>query len=299
MSPVQKAQMITAPYSRLKVLSVPSDFDFCQTSIKKIFNDKEFNDKLKKEDNVCLSAANSINWGRLLPQVCYHVFGYLKLAQLKKINIGDKIHMCVPTGNFGNILAGLLAKESGVPYDRLISASNDNNVLSDFFINGVYDIQNRNLIKTSSPSIDILKSSNLERMLHVITQGKQKSEIASYFADLDAKKKFIVSEEIRNKLKQYFDASWCDDITAKKIISETISKTQGTERQTILIDPHTAVAVHVMNEFVNKHGNNIPIIVASTAHYAKFPNAIFESMNISAKVFFINLFSSKLYWIVH
>lgn len=189
-STIQKRQMTSMSGGNVKVIGVQGDFDFCQTTIKSIFNDKEFLEHLWAKYRYKLSAANSINWGRLLPQIVYHASGYLDLVKSGEVAMGDHVDLCVPTGNFGNILAAFYIKEMGLPFHSLICASNTNNVLTDFFTTGTYDLQSRKHISSISPSIDILKSSNLERFLYHLSQDS--SLIRNVFEQLATHKWFKV-----------------------------------------------------------------------------------------------------------
>ncbi|PRP79885.1 threonine synthase-like 1 [Planoprotostelium fungivorum] len=275
-SPVQKFQMVTSPSKNLSVMGVRSDFDFCQTSIKSIFNDQEFTSRLS-EMNVQLSAANSINWGRLLPQVFYHTWAYLSLVNRGAIKMGDKVDICVPTGNFGNILSALYARNSGLPIRKLICAANENDVLTEFLTTGVYDIRTRNLKKTASPSIDILKSSNLERLLFILTPLEERGKkISDYYSQLDREKYFKIDEELRKTIDEIFWSGSCSDAQTKETITSVYK-----ERK-IILDPHTAVAMHVAREYRKAYpeSKSVSMIVCSTAHYSKFPRPVLESIGV-------------------
>lgn len=269
-SSLQELSMTTQVGNNLEVIGINGYFDDAQRSVKDVFNDKEFNKKLLKKYNTVLSSANSINWGRLLQQVVYHVRSYLDLVDNKIINYGDNIDIAVPTGNFGNILAAFYAKKMGVPIRKLICASNENNVLTRLLQKGIYDINNRELIKTPSPSMDILISSNLERLLYEITRDEEK--IALWMRELKEKGRFEVDPETKKKLKQIFYADWVsnrDCLTAvKNIYKET----------NYLLDPHTAVAQVVSDRYGKKFGLKTLVVICSTAHFAKFPKDVYKAM---------------------
>lgn len=182
-SDIQRKQMVTTTGDNVQVWAVRGNFDDCQTGVKHAFADEKFAEKLLDEYRIALSSANSINWGRLLPQVVYYISSYAELVAAGKIEAGCPIDVCVPTGNFGNILAAWYAKQVGVPIERLLCASNDNRVLTDFINTGTYDISDREFILTSSPSMDILVSSNLERQLFELT-GRNGEAIRQWMADL-------------------------------------------------------------------------------------------------------------------
>ncbi len=197
-SPMQKRQMITQEGNNVSVCAVVGNFDDCQNGVKAIFTDKDIEDKLAKK-NILLSSANSINWGRLAPQIIYYISAYAQLVKDKEINYGDKVNIVVPTGNFGNILAAYYAKLMGIPVNKLICASNSNNVLTDFINTGVYD-RNRKFYTTISPSMDILISSNLERLLYHLT-GENDKLINEWFGTLKTSGKYEVNDDVRAVLR--------------------------------------------------------------------------------------------------
>lgn len=256
-SSIQKAQMDTTGSLNSKVISIDGNFDDSQTAVKKIFNDSEIKEKLKKE-NIYLSSANSINIGRLLPQIVYYFYSYADLVKNKKISGGEKISYCVPTGNFGDILAGYYAKEMGLPIDKLVIASNDNNVLTDFFTSGKYDA-NRDLVKTISPSMDILVSSNLERLIF----HKSSDEVVKEkMADLKDKGLF--------EFKGDFDEFLCG-YAKEDETRETIKKVF--EEENYLIDPHTGVAKNIVDKLsLDK------TVILSTASPYKFSSTVLEAL---------------------
>lgn len=256
-SSIQKAQMDTTGSLNSKVISIDGNFDDAQTAVKKIFNDEKIKEELKKE-NIYLSSANSINIGRLLPQIVYYFYSYADLVKNKKITGGEKISYCVPTGNFGDILAGYYAKEMGLPIDKLVIASNDNNVLTDFFTSGTYDA-NRDLVKTISPSMDILVSSNLERL---IFHKSSDTIVKEKMADLKDKGLF----EFKGDFHEFLCGFAKEDETR-----ETIKKVF--EEENYLIDPHTGVAKNI----VDKLGLDKTVILSTASPY-KFSSTVLEAL---------------------
>lgn len=265
-SSIQKALMVSSDGQNMRVIGVKSDFDFCQTAIKTIFNNMSFSKKLTESYGVQLSAANSINWGRLLPQVVYHASAYLDLVQSGVISMGEEADLCVPTGNFGNILAAYYAKEMGIPLNNLICASNENNILTDFFHSGSYDMSKRRIQQTLSPSIDILKSSNLERLLYHVT-GR---EVSGLMRSLDENKHFQISGDLWSHLSTVFKADWTTEKRCLDVIKSTY------EENNYIFDPHTAVAKDVADRFANPHR---PLIISSTAHYSKFAYDVLKGLS--------------------
>jgi len=261
-SAVQQLQMITTSGKNVHVCAVEGNFDDCQTAVKNVFV------KLKNSKEIRLSSANSINIGRLAPQVVYYFLAYKQLVETQRIELGQPIDFIVPTGNFGDILAGFYAKVMGLPVGKLVCASNDNNVLTDFFKTGIYN-RNRQFFKTTSPSMDILVSSNLERLLFHVCDGDTKY-VASLMEDLKAKGEYEVSDEIKQRLAQVFDAGYADEETVSKTIGEIWNKFG------YVIDPHTAVGFAVLKEY-KKHTDN-PCVVLSTASPYKFPAAVLNGM---------------------
>ena len=267
-SDIQRKQMVTQEVENVMVWAVRGNFDDCQTGAKAVFNDAEFNAKLAEEKQIALSSANSINWGRLLPQVVYYVSAYGKMVESGQIQAGDPIDVCVPTGNFGNILAAWYAKQMGTPIERLICASNDNRVLTDFINTGTYDISDREFVLTPSPSMDILVSSNLERQLFELT-GRNAQAIDGWMRDLSADRKFRVDEETFAKIRADFAS---DSVNSADCLA-TVKRVF--EEQNYLIDPHTAVAYEVAERL---RGEN-PVLVASTAHWAKFGSSVYRALH--------------------
>ena len=212
------------------------------------------------------SSANSINWGRLVPQIVYYFSTYCDLINMGKINAGDKINVVVPTGNFGNILAGYYAKKMGLPIKKLICASNSNNVLTDFLKTGTYD-RNRAFYTTTSPSMDILISSNLERLLYHMS-GEDDALIRDLMAQLSESGKYTVSDKLICYIQAVFDAGF----TAEDKVDETIKK--HFDKYSYLCDTHTAVAVDVYDEYVKATGDDIPTVIDSTASPYKFSKSV-------------------------
>lgn len=266
-SNIQKLQMVTTTGDNTVVCAIKGNFDDAQSNVKKIFNNKELAAELAKE-HVTLSSANSINIGRLIPQIVYYIFAYKEMVQSGSISFGDKINYCVPTGNYGNVLAGYYAKCMGLPVGRFIVASNSNNVLFDFLKDGVYD-RNRPFYKTISPSMDILISSNLERLLYY-KSGKNADYIASLMKDLETKGSYQVSDEIFKSIKADFAGGYCDDDACAKAIKEMY------EEHGYVMDPHTAIAYKVMKDY--KKEDSTPCVLLSTASPYKFAPAVYEAI---------------------
>jgi len=268
-SQIQKLQMTTQEGSNVCVCAVKGNFDDAQTGVKKIFTNEEYKKELAKRGYV-LSSANSINWGRLAPQIVYYFSAYCDMLTSGKISLGDKINIVVPTGNFGNILAAFYAKEMGLPVNKLICASNSNNVLTDFIKTGTYN-RNRSFHTTISPSMDILISSNLERLLYHLS-GCDDSLISSYMTSLNEKGEYTVSGDILNKIKEVFVADCCNDEDTVKTIAETFKKYD------YVIDTHTAVAVNVYEKYLLETGDKTPTVIASTANPFKFNEAVISAL---------------------
>ena len=268
-SAVQQAQMVTQEGGNVKVCAVRGNFDDTQTGVKKIFAacaEKEL-------AGVRLSSANSINIGRLAPQIVYYFKAYADLVRWGRIQIGEPVHFCVPTGNFGDILAGYFAKRMGLPVGKLICASNRNDVLTEFLSTGVYD-KRRTFYKTTSPSMDILVSSNLERLLSLLTGDD--AYVAGLMKQLNEWGHYKVSDELLKKLKAEFSCGCCDDAAA----AETIGRLWAEEQY--LCDPHTAVAWNVAEQFGKTCSDGAPVVVLSTASPYKFPAAVLSALGQKA-----------------
>lgn len=270
-SQVQKLQMVTQQGRNVGVCSVYGNFDDAQTGVKRLFSDEELREKLAKR-GYYLSSANSINWGRVLPQIVYYISAYCDLLRDERVRPGERINVCVPTGNFGNILAAYYAREMGVPFGRLICASNSNNVLTDFIRTGVYD-RNRTFYNTTSPSMDILISSNLERLLLSLT-GDNK-EVRGYMAALNATGKYEVSDRVRTRLQKLFSGYDCDDDGTKASIASIYQKYD------YVIDPHTAVAFNALEQYRAENGDETPCLVVSTASPFKFCGSVLTALGVS------------------
>ncbi len=262
-SQVQKLQMQTQEGSNLKVVAVEGNFDDAQSGVKAIFTDP-----LVKADlaacNLSLSSANSINWGRLAPQIVYYFSAYLDLVQAGRLKMGDPLNFVVPTGNFGDILAGYYAKQAGLPVGKLICASNDNKILTDFFRSGIYDCR-RKFIKTISPSMDILISSNLERLLWHLTDSKR---VRSWMQDLSEQGFYQVEPAVQTRLQQDFFA---DFVTEAETL-DTIA--QVWQQEKYLLDTHTAVAYRVWEKYQEQSGDSTPAVIISTASPFKFNRSV-------------------------
>lgn len=269
-SKLQELQMTTQIGKNIAVYAIDGDFDAVQKIVKDIFNDKRFNQKLLDKYQTVLSSANSINWGRLLPQIIYYASSYIDLVDRKGIQWGDRIDVVVPTGNFGNILAGFYAKKMGVPIRKLICASNANNVLTDFFQTGAYDITHRTLIKTPSPSMDILIAGNIERLLFLVTNNSEK--VSRWMMELQEKKKFIVDTKTRAILQNEFYADWVSNEESLLNIKRVFQQTG------YLMDPHTSVAQTVAQRYSQKMGVSVSLVICSTAHWSKFAKEIYRAL---------------------
>ena len=252
---------------------VKGNFDDAQTGVKKIFTTPSVAEKLA-ENNMLFSSANSINWGRLLPQIVYYISAYCDLVNDGKIELGDKINVVVPTGNFGNILASYYASLMGLPINKFICASNSNNVLTDFIKTGVYD-KNRNFYTTISPSMDILVSSNLERLLYKLS-GDNDEVTRGWMNALKSEGKYEVSDDVKAVINEKFYGGFCDDKNTEATIHEMF------EQDKYLCDTHTAVAINVYKQYVEETGDKTPSVIASTASPYKFSKAVLEAVEPNA-----------------
>ena len=267
-SEVQELQMVTQEGGNVGVSAVVGNFDDAQTGVKKLFSDESLRQELARR-GYFFSSANSINWGRVLPQIVYYISAYCDLLRDEKIAPGQAVNVCVPTGNFGNILAAYYAKEMGLPINQLICASNSNNVLTDFLREGVYD-RNRQFYNTMSPSMDILISSNLERLLLALTQDP--AEVREYMTQLAETGRYKVSGRIQDRLQKRFKGYFCDDRETQRAIRTMF------ERHGYLIDTHTAVAFSALEQYRRETGDDTPAIVASTASPFKFCSSVLEAL---------------------
>ena len=273
-SSMQKRQMATQEGGNVTVCALEGNFDDCQNGVKKIFTDAAVKEKLAAAGKM-FSSANSINWGRLAPQIVYYVSAYAEMAGRGDIAFGDTINVVVPTGNFGNILAAYYAKNMGVPIGKLICASNIKKVLTDFIETGVYD-RKRDFFATISPSMDILISSNLERLLYILTGGDD-AQIREWFGKLSAEGRYEVSADVKAKLQQDFVGGFCDDADTKKTIHDFKEKYGYT------CDTHTAVAVKVYLDYLAKTGDTTRTLIASTASPFKFSASVLEAIEGAPK----------------
>ncbi len=269
-SAMQKLQMITQEGENVGVCAIKGNFDDAQNGVKAIFTDAAVA-KLLDENGMQFSSANSINWGRLAPQIVYYISAYCDLVADGVIKPGDGINICVPTGNFGNILAAYYAREMGLPVKKLICASNANNVLTDFLKTGVYD-RNRSFFTTISPSMDILISSNLERLLYHLS-GNDDEKIRGYMAQLKETGRYQVDGDIFAKLQSLFEAGCCDDAQTKATIGEKFRDRH------YLCDTHTAVAVRVYDDYRASSGDRTPCVIASTASPFKFCASVLAAID--------------------
>ncbi|MHB8959431.1 MAG: threonine synthase [Candidatus Limnocylindrales bacterium] len=265
-STLQERQMTTRPGRNVNVFRVEGDFDACQTTVKRVFEDEAFAAELGAQHGLALSSANSINWGRLLPQVVYYLSACADLRASGALHEGELLDVCVPTGNFGNVLAAWYARRMGAPIGRLICASNRNNVLADFIATGVYDISARSLVRTPSPSMDILVSSNLERLLFDLTGDPE--HVRGWMADLRASQRFEVDAATLARLHESFAGDWVDNATCLATIAE-VQRERG-----YLLDPHTAVAWKVAERL----GEDRPVLIVATAHWGKFAGDVMRAL---------------------
>ena len=268
-SNIQRLQMITQKGDNTEVVGVDGNFDDCQTGVKKIFGDTQFKKEIASR-GYQFSSANSINIGRLVPQIVYYVYAYCSLVREGRITDGDKINVCVPTGNFGNILAAFYAKNMGLPLDRLICASNENKVLFDFFSTGTYD-RNRQFVLTSSPSMDILISSNLERLIYYIA-GCDSDRTIELMNSLSKNGKYTVTDEMAAKLDS-FEAGFADEKETAEEINRVFTDTG------YILDTHTAVASCVYSKLSREKGFHVPAVIASTASPFKFARSVMAAVN--------------------
>ena len=269
-SAVQERQMVSQKGENVHVFAVNGNFDDTQTGVKNIFEDKEINEKLAAE-GIKLSSANSINIGRLVPQVAYYVYGYIKLIERGVISDGDKVNVVVPTGNFGNILAAYYASLMGIPVNKFICASNKNKVLTDFIATGTYD-RNRDFYLTNSPSMDILISSNLERLLYHLAGGDA-DQVCDLMSGLDKDGKYTVSDKIKDGMAGFY-GGFADVEQTNAAIGKMY------DENGYLMDTHTAVAYKVYEDYLEKTGDGTPALIASTASAYKFAGSVTSSLGM-------------------
>lgn len=268
-SPIQEKQMVTQKGANTCVIGITGNFDDAQSAVKKMFNDKELARELD-EAGYQFSSANSINIGRLVPQIVYYVYAYASLVREGKIKAGEEINVTVPTGNFGNILAAYYAKQMGLPIHKLICASNENKVLYDFFNTGIYD-RKRDFILTSSPSMDILISSNLERLIYRIS-GENSEKCAALMQALSQGGEYTITEEMKAQLSDFY-GNFCSEGETREAISATY---YGSD---YVIDTHTAVAAGVYQKYLRNTNDHTPTVIASTASPYKFPGSVVDAIS--------------------
>lgn len=267
-SEIQRLQMVTQKGENVQVYAVEGNFDDAQTGVKRVFSDETVAQELEAR-HIRLSSANSINWGRLVPQIVYYFYAYFRLAEQGAVAWGNTVDFCVPTGNFGDILAGYYAKRMGLPVGRLVCASNKNNVLTDFLRTGTYDAR-RTFYKTSSPSMDILISSNLERLLYHVSGSSEK--VAAWMKDLAETGMYTVDADTLAKIQQDFAAGFAEDADGAAEIKTRF------EQDGYLCDTHTAVAFRVAESCRTES----PMVVLSTASPFKFPKAVLSALGETA-----------------
>ena len=267
-SEIQKLQMVTQVGKNVNVTAVNGNFDDAQNGVKKIFNDEKIREKLA-EKQIKLSSANSINWGRLVPQIVYYFSTYAEFVKANQIKLGDAVNIVVPTGNFGNILAAYYAKKMGLPVKKLICASNENNVLTEFFKTGIYN-RNREFHKTISPSMDILISSNLERLLY--HEAGHTDQVKRFMTQLNTTGKYKIDAPLKKKLDKIFHADFATESETENMIKEVFGHFK------YIVDPHTAVALKVLSNYRRDTRDMTPIIVASTASAFKFTNSVLKAI---------------------
>ena len=267
-SPMQKRQMATQEGENVTVCAIEGNFDDAQTAVKKIFTDPAMQALLERQGKV-FSSANSINWGRLLPQIVYYFYAYGELVRTGAVSLGESMNVCVPTGNFGNILAAWYARRMGLPIGRLICASNANRVLTDFIATGTYD-RRREFYATASPSMDILVSSNLERLLYALS-GENDAVLAGWMKSLAETGAYTVDEATHRRVREVFWGGSCDDAGAFAAIRSAWA-------DGVLCDTHTAVGVSVYRRYVAETGDETPTVIASTASPFKFTKSVLTAL---------------------
>ncbi|WP_294401524.1 threonine synthase [uncultured Clostridium sp.] len=272
-SPIQERQMVSQEGNNVKVIGIKGNFDDAQTGVKQIFGDQDFRAGLMDKGYV-LSSANSINIGRLVPQIVYYFYGYFNLVNQGVVKLNDPINVVVPTGNFGNILAGYYAKQMGLPIDKFICASNENKVLTDFFETGVYD-KRRELVLTESPSMDILVSSNLERLLYEAC-GRDSAVVSDLMNQLNTKGVY----EVNDKVKEFIKIFYGNYATTEEVYAAI---KEVYEKENYVMDTHTAVAYVVKEKYINETKDNKPALVVSTASPFKFPRSICNALDIDVE----------------
>ena len=268
-STVQEQQMVTTGGKNTYVVAVEGNFDQCQTAVKKCFASQEMKEKLAAHHRV-FSSANSINWGRLLPQIVYYIWTYIKAVEQGSIQAGTPLNVVVPTGNFGNLLAAYYAKRMGIPLGKLICASNQNNVLADFFIDGEYDSK-RPFYQTISPSMDILISSNFERFLYEMS-GRDGEKVTAWYHQLGEEGRFKVDPATLERCRATVYAGWADEKETQAMIHKMYT------HHGYVVDPHTAVGIKVYEDYCRETGDDTYTVVASTASPFKFASTVLKNI---------------------
>ena len=268
-SAIQQQQMVSQTGKNVKVIGIHGNFDDAQTAVKKAFASDELKVESDKH-NVFLSSANSINVGRLIPQIVYYFHSYFELVRNDEINLGDQVNFCVPSGNFGNCLAGYFAKQMGLPINKFICASNKNNILTDFFTTGRYDA-NREFYKTNAPAMDILVSSNLERLVWFMSDGDG-DKVRSYMDKLNSEGVYEVDEETYEKIKKQFKAGYLNEDEVLQTIKQCFNETG------YLLDTHTAIGYGVLKQYQKDSGDDMKTILLSTASPYKFPESVYKAI---------------------
>ena len=263
-SDVQRLQMVTEDAPNLKVIGVKGNFDDTQNTLKSLLASQDFKDELNSRD-IKLSAANSVNFGRIIFQTIYHIHAYLELVRIGKINMGDKIYLTVPSGNFGNALGGYYAKKAGLPVEKILISSNINNILTDWINKGEYDLTTRELIQTESPAMDILKSSNIERIMYDKFGASRTKELMD---DLTNDNKFVLTSQEVTSLQEDFIASYSDDSLCEAEITKYA-------RKGYIMDPHTATCIKAYETLREK---DLPCVIYSTAEWTKFSPTVAKSL---------------------
>jgi len=267
-SDVQKLQMVTEDASNLKVIGVKGNFDDTQNTLKELLASEDFKEELKIH-NIKLSAANSVNFGRIIFQIIYHIHSYLELVRKESIQMGEKIYLVVPSGNFGNALGAYYAKKAGLPIEKILISSNVNNILTDWINTGIYDLNTRDLVQTQSPAMDILKSSNIERILFDMFGAIRTKELMD---KLESENRFALTSDELVYLRENFDASFSNDDECEEMIGEYAQKEY-------IMDPHTATCMRAYKTLRTKP---LKTVVYSTAEWTKFSPAVAKALGYTA-----------------
>ncbi len=267
-SPIQKQQMVTQTGNNVDVVGIQGNFDDAQRAVKQAFQSSALKD-LCDEHHVFLSSANSINIGRLIPQIVYYFYSYMTLVNKNEIRLGESVNFTIPSGNFGNCLAGVLAKKMGLPIQKFIVASNKNNILTDFFRTGKYDAR-REFYKTNAPAMDILVSSNLERLVYMMAQDSQK--VKSYMDDLNQNGVYEISSDLLEKIQDVFKAGWLNEDEVLDTIKTCFEQTG------YLLDTHTAIGYGVYKEYQKTSGDETKTIILATASPYKFADSVYKAL---------------------